>query len=414
LVSGTVLDPNDATIIVNNVAPTTDALKGDLDQLDQQRKSNIKGLNNVDVVFTKDKSKWTRCPVLEMQYTSSLAEDNDGDNTVDPEKMKVRRAPSVDKNGRKAGQAGYNSAEGDLVGAIGMGWFPGYAIDLSTGERLNMAFGEDSWLVGENGRDMIWNPSTRLYTNNFQPLFGGQHWIYVFKNLRYEDYSATSPASSLALSPAYDNGEFLYSKLSDPSISSSNWKKVFRGCTWVGSGLVNPEHPLLSVEEGLIPNDVRISIRVAKPYASFAYDNPDVTTTAGSVNEWRNIYTFSTKNIATTLNDANTLTSVLDIINIVPNPYYAFSSYETNQLDNRVKITNLPDICTVSIYDLNGNRIRQFKKADKITSIDWDLKNERNIPIASGTYIIHVDVPGIGEKILKWFGIMRPVDLNNF
>jgi hypothetical protein len=414
LVAGTVLDPNDATIIVNNVAPTTDALKGDLDQLDQQRKSNIKGLNNIDVVFTKDKSKWTRCPVLEMQYTSSLAEDNDGDNTVDPEKMKVRRAPSVDKNGRKAGQAGYNSAEGDLVGAIGMGWFPGYAIDLSTGERLNMAFGEDSWLVGENGRDMIWNPSTRLYTNNGQPLFGGQHWIYVFKNLRYEDYSATSPASSLALVPRYDDGAFLYSKLSDPSISSSNWKKVFRGCTWVGSGLVNPEHPLLSVEEGLIPNDVRISIRVAKPYASYSYDNPDISTETASVNGWRNIYTFSTKNIATTLNDATTLTSVLDIINVVPNPYYAFSSYETNQLDNRVKITNLPDICTVTIYDLNGNRIRQFKKADKITSIDWDLKNERNIPIASGTYIIHVDVPGIGEKILKWFGVMRPVDLNNF
>jgi hypothetical protein len=414
LVSGTVLDPNDATIIVNNVAPTTDALKGDLDQLDQQRKSNIKGLNNIDVVFTKDKSKWTRCPVLEMQFTSSLAEDNDGDNTVDPEKMKVRRAPSVDKNGRKAGQAGYNSAEGDLIGTIGMGWFPGYAIDLSTGERLNMAFGEDSWLVGENGRDMIWNPSTRLYTNNGQPLFGGQHWVYVFKNLRYEDFSATSPASSLALAPAYDEGAFLYSKLSDPSISSSNWKKVFRGCTWVGSGLVNPEHPLLSVEEGLIPNDVRISIRVAKPYSSYRYDNADISTPGGSINEWRNIYTFSTKNIATTLNDANTLTSVLDIINVVPNPYYAFSSYETNQLDNRVKVTNLPDICTVTIYDLNGNRIRQFKKADKITSIDWDLKNERNIPIASGTYIIHVDVPGIGEKILKWFGVMRPVDLNNF
>ncbi|MFM2317258.1 MAG: hypothetical protein RLZZ155_1590, partial [Bacteroidota bacterium] len=414
LVSGTVLDPNDATIIVNNVAPTIDALKGDLDQLDQQRKSNIKGLNNIDVVFTKDKSKWTRCPVLEMQFTPSLAEDNDGDNSVDPEKMKVRRAPSVDKNGRKAGQAGYNAAEGDLIAPIGMGWFPGYAIDLSTGERLNMAFGEDSWLVGENGRDMIWNPSTRLYTNNNQPLFGGQHWIYVFKNLQWEDYSATSPSSSLALCPKYDEGAFLHSKLSDPSISSSNWKKVFRGCTWVGSGLVNPEHPLLSVEEGIIPNDVRISIRVAKPYNSYRYDNPDITTPAGSINEWRNIYTFSTKNIATTLNDANTLTSVLDIINVVPNPYYAFSSYETNKLDNRIKVTNLPDICTITIYDLNGNRIRQFKKADKITSVDWDLKNERNIPIASGTYIIHVDVPGIGEKILKWFGVMRPVDLNNF
>jgi hypothetical protein len=58
--------------------------------------------------------------------------------------------------------------------------------------------------------------------------------------------------------------------------------------------------------------------------------------------------------------------------------------------------------------------IRQFKKADPLTSLDWDLKNSKNIPIASGTYIIHVNVPGVGEKILKWFGVMRPVDLDNF
>jgi hypothetical protein len=42
------------------------------------------------------------------------------------------------------------------------------------------------------------------------------------------------------------------------------------------------------------------------------------------------------------------------------------------------------------------------------------LKNYINIPISSGVYIIHVDVPGAGEKILKWFGVMRPVDLDNF
>ncbi|MFM7770126.1 MAG: hypothetical protein ACKO8Q_06160, partial [Bacteroidota bacterium] len=125
LVSGTTLDPNDANIVVNNVAPTIDALKGDLDQLDsQERKSNIKGLNNVDIVLTNDKSLWTRCPVIEMQYSPELAEDNDNNNSVDAEKMKVRRAPSVDKNGKRAGQSGYNAAEGDLVSSIGMGWFP--------------------------------------------------------------------------------------------------------------------------------------------------------------------------------------------------------------------------------------------------------------------------------------------------
>jgi hypothetical protein len=83
-------------------------------------------------------------------------------------------------------------------------------------------------------------------------------------------------------------------------------------------------------------------------------------------------------------------------------------------LDNRIKIVNLPQNCTIQIYDVNGTRIRNFKKGDPNTYLDWDLKNEKNIPISSGVYIIHIDVPGVGQKILKWFGVMRPVDLDNF
>ena len=45
----------------------------------------------------------------------------------------------------------------ELTSATGMGWFLGYAIDLTTGERLNMAYGEDSWLE-TIGNDMMWNP----------------------------------------------------------------------------------------------------------------------------------------------------------------------------------------------------------------------------------------------------------------
>jgi hypothetical protein len=68
----------------------------------------------------------------------------------------------------------------------------------------------------------------------------------------------------------------------------------------------------------------------------------------------------------------------------------------------------------VSIYNLSGTLIRFYNKADPITYLDWDLKNNKNIPIASGTYIIHIKTPEGGEKILKWFGVMRPVDLDNF
>jgi hypothetical protein len=104
----------------------------------------------------------------------------------------------------------------------------------------------------------------------------------------------------------------------------------------------------------------------------------------------------------------------LDEVNVVPNPYYAFSGYESGRLDNRVKITNLPEVCTVRIYNLSGTLIRTYMKADPLTSLEWDLKNETNVPISGGVYIIHVDVPGVGQKVLKWFGILRPTDLDTF
>ena len=34
--------------------------------------------------------------------------------------------------------------------------------------------------------------------------------------------------------------------------------------------------------------------------------------------------------------------------------------------------------------------------------------------IGSGVYIIHIDAGDAGEKIVKWFGALRPVDLNAF
>jgi hypothetical protein len=106
--------------------------------------------------------------------------------------------------------------------------------------------------------------------------------------------------------------------------------------------------------------------------------------------------------------------SDLDKINVVPNPYFAYSPYEVNQLDNRIKIVNLPQTCTITIYSTGGMVIRTFNKDESKTYIDWDLKNFAGIPIAGGVYIIHVKVPGVGEKVIKWFGSLRPVDLNAF
>jgi hypothetical protein len=96
-----------------------------------------------------------------------------------------------------------------------------------------------------------------------------------------------------------------------------------------------------------------------------------------------------------------------------------------------VRITNLPNKCTIKIFSLNGVLVRTFDRdvtgqedETQITSEynhskrlpyqDWDIKNQSGIPVATGLYIVHIDVPNVGEKILKWYGVMRPLDLQSY
>jgi len=82
-------------------------------------------------------------------------------------------------------------------------------------------------------------------------------------------------------------------------------------------------------------------------------------------------------------------------------------------LDTRVKITNLPERCTIRIYTVSGKLVRTIDKDSPITSQDWNLTNQANIPVSSGIYLIHVSVPFVGERVLKAFISMRMVDLQD-
>lgn len=380
-----------------------------------QSLSQLRELASVDVVITADKSKWTRVPVLELSEATQLAQGNS-------RKLDLRMAPSVDKNGNPApvgSGPSTNPNDPNYISETGMGWFPGYAINVETGERLNMAFGENSWLAGDNGRDMIWNPTSTVYSGtpaNPDPIFGGQHYIYIFGH-------NTDMANEV---PRYDAGQFIRNKLAPVSVSPysgpsiADKRIVFQEAMWVNIPLAAPGFAA-EIKDGVPPTDVKIKLRVAKPYRmgystvnGLASNAQPIDTATAQQNNNLPMYTFNTDDLETHRGDQDVAVNALDLINVVPNPYYAYSAYERNQLDNRVKITNLPEKCTVKIFTLNGTLIRTYKKDDPKTSLDWDLKNQAGIPIASGLYIMHVDVPGVGEKILKWFGVMRPVDLDSF
>jgi len=91
-------------------------------------------------------------------------------------------------------------------------------------------------------------------------------------------------------------------------------------------------------------------------------------------------------------------------INVVPNPYYGYHKNESDIFNRWIQFTYLPADMGVKIriFDLAGNLIRTLDKpVDATTLLQWDLKNEYQLPIASGIYIYHVDVSGVGEKVGK-------------
>ena len=323
-------------------------------------------MHDIDIVITDSVELWTRCAVLEMN-------DNENQTVGGADVLELREQTSINKDGTPVSDATDK----------GMGWFPGYAINVSTGKRLNLAYGENSWLAGERGNDMQWNPTHRYSNSTGEPLMGGMHYVYVF--------------DAEGDMPAYDQGVYIKENLAKKS--KAGHEAVFDYCTWIAEPMGIEFHDHLETK-------VTIKARVNKPYT--------YREETKGVNKGIPRYAFTiTENDRVRTGVTTELESKLDIINVVPNPYYAYSEYEDGRLDNQIKITNLPERCNVKIFNMQGSLIRQYIKDDPMTSLNWDLTNTVGVPISSGVYIIHIEVPGVGEKILKWFGTMRRVDLNN-
>lgn len=371
----------------------------------------LQDMNNVDIVFTKDTSKWSRCVVIETTAPAVALVNKPEGNA---KQFDLRAHNSVTK------MTDANGKPIEETNSMGMGWFPGYAIDVETGQRLNIFFGEASAyrpgfidsniLIKPTGADMIFNPTSQVFING-SPLtdpdkfiynftIGGQHTVYVTKE-------------------PYDKCEKIRALLATKK--SLQKQQAIRRITWTFIPMVTPNNAMLPYSQGLIPNDAVISMRV---------DNPYQVTNQHTTPEYKGYPTYRFKiepDLATTQLNPTERVNSLKSINVVPNPYYAYSAYETTQFTNVVKVTNLPNKCTVTIYTLDGRFIRQYKRDEApgstfgrtdapyntyqvIPDLEWDLKNDKGIPIGSGVYLIHVEVPGVGERTLKWFGVGRKFD----
>ena len=351
--------------------------------------ASISYMPSVDIVLTNDRSKWTRCPVIELGRDANL-------NVGGAEAGQLRQSQSVDKNGQPDGS-----------GSVGMGWFPGYAIDVESGVRLYMAFGENSFLGNENGADMVWNPTDRLVDGVGTPIMGGVQpvyvWGYNFKSIHGDPFGSAGDFPAYIPNDAETNaGNVLYQQyqLMDNNDQAAA-RFVYASLAWISYPLATNGY---EIEPGNFPTEVEIELRINKEYKNYA---------ATGLNGSRPMYSWNMDDIATETGSADQLAEALQIINIVPNPYLAYSEYERNRIDSRIKITNLPERCNIKIYSMNGKLIKEFKKDSPQTFQDWLLINHAAIPIASGVYLVRVEIPNVGARTLKAFIAMRQVDLQN-
>jgi hypothetical protein len=394
---------------------------------ENKRRRRLAGLPNVDIVLTSNPDLWSRCVVIETAgaYWTDVATyggDQDPAQTTESPAMRVRQSFDV-RYGLSVGKTDANgdglpdpdNATNPSDGAQnsqfagtpmrGMGWFPGYAVDVETGQRLNIFFGENSCYSSTldpnyTGRDMLWNPTSQAFTENASDfpgfVLGGHHWVYV-------TYSKYDGCDSLrqAFTPERFTSQTLMVTRKAPQVTN---------IAWAGMLQVAPGSTMRSLKDGLIPNDCRIKLRVDNKYQT------SINSATGVKNAHPR-YRFKINGLQAKALEGIAVENALDSIKVVPNPYYGFSQYETSQFTNIIKITNLPAKCTVTIYSLDGKFIRQYIRNEEYAAysqispaIEWDLKNNKGIPVASGVYLVHVDAPGMGERTVKWFGIGRQFD----
>ncbi|NQT25150.1 hypothetical protein HQ585_07340 [candidate division KSB1 bacterium] len=96
----------------------------------------------------------------------------------------------------------------------------------------------------------------------------------------------------------------------------------------------------------------------------------------------------------------------LDDIRVVPNPYIATVSWEPKNTyrsgrgPREIHFINLPQKCTIRIYDVNGTQVDKLEHESLLengTEI-WDVLSSENLDISYGIYVYHIDAPDIGQK----------------
>lgn len=340
-------------------------------------------LYSVDIVLTPDQNKWTRAVVLEACEDSTLSVGH-------ALRHEPRKSPSVDKNGNPDG-TGY-----------GMGWFPGYAINVETGERLNIMFSENSSDVANHGADMLFNPTSDT------AHWGGCHFVYIcgssgstcelalFDNSIQRNFNnngiinagmggsfvgTDGTAYPFYDCGVYDEGKWLYEKFStvtELSLTNSSIRKkkkmqLFSNVMWTSIVM-----PAQGEESHWLSDEATIYLRVSRPY--MFYTSAVGTGPDNPLNNNAPVYVFNTREYA----------------NSAPQVLYQM---EASDADNTIDVNNISAVLSAGsrqfMSDDYGNT-SSFKvpKTDKKSTI---FSHALWIGGVDGNDIVHLAAMQFGQ-----------------
>ena len=132
---------------------------------------------------------------------------------------------------------------------------------------------------------------------------------------------------------------------------------------------------------------------------AFPKDGGSFLMVANHVNTKEDIFSFTVPGV---ISNADSLKEDVKKVNVFPNPYYGVNQAETSRYTHFVTFSHLPKKATIRIFDLAGTLVRTIEKDNAEQYQQWDLNNEGELPVASGLYIAHIEMPDVNKtKILK-------------
>ena len=144
----------------------------------------------------------------------------------------------------------------------------------------------------------------------------------------------------------------------------------------------------------------------------FPQDGDSFLLLANHVNTADDVFTFT---IPGSEASDEFLAEDLSKITAFPNPYYGVNEAETSRYSKFVTFSHLPPKTKIRIFDLSGTLVRVLEKDDADQFLRWDLNNNNGLPVASGIFVAHIDMPDVGKsKIVKLAVIAEQQFLENF